>query len=541
MKGLLAKTIAASIRLAGRIPIIGDAIVKASFDAVRQNFGERSLLFQSLTDAWIEIDACTRKELQRTHESLIENSYLVQKIRNLYVQFSAGPSGLIVTPNATLMDGPENSPEEVKGVESWNQSRAVSWERWWRNPELNSDISGSQLTRQWSGQLFDKGEIFVILLPSEKTKFGVIPRIQTVDAHRCETPGDTKENNGNQIIDGKEVDSFGKVIAYWFKRANYGAYNSKVTFDRVEAFKDGKKQVIHKFKYRRPGQIRGIPEGFSVYNLVRDNMDLHKLEMGAAKLASEIGNVEINASGEVSTYANRQARMGFNTQTASGASKAVNFQANYKVSMGAKNIALQHGDSLKQFMIDRPTVATQAYWDLHNTVICVGYNVPRLLVLPISIQGTVARADLDVSGYGFGREHFEIIRELLCEIYEWQTEWAIKFDRSLDGQRPQDYQCCHIRPPRAPNVDVGYNANAEDVQLRNGTKTIQDVYAERQQDWRDQVVQQAEYLKFVKETAAQYGVEPSQITNLMVTESSNLETETDEKEPEQKEKETIED
>jgi hypothetical protein len=35
-------------------------------------------------------------------------------------------------------------------------------------------------------------------------------------------------------------------------------------------------------------------------------------------------------------------------------------------------------------MIDRPSVATQDYWDLHYTMICIGYEVPKMLVMPLS-------------------------------------------------------------------------------------------------------------------------------------------------------------
>src|ERR1043165_6445708 len=104
------------IRMAARLPIIGRA-VRASFEAVRQTWGERAWMFQSLQEAWLEIDALSRKELQRIHDGLIENSGIVQKIRCRYVQFSGGPSGLIGTPNASRWAGPVNTPEEKTRVE----------------------------------------------------------------------------------------------------------------------------------------------------------------------------------------------------------------------------------------------------------------------------------------------------------------------------------------------------------------------------------------------------------------------------------------
>lgn len=518
------------LRLAGRLPLIGNAIVKASFDAVRQTWGERSLMFQSLQDAWLEIDRLTRYELQRVHGGLVENSCIVQKIRCLFIQFSVGAGGLKCTPNASSMDsvpGADTAAEKT-AVENWNTARGENWERWFRSPELNSTISGAQSTRVWSGLLFDTGEIFLNLtFEDQKVPRGVVasrtPKFQTIDSHRCETPADRKEYNGNPIIDGVEMTPAGRPVAYWFKKTNFEALLTngvagEQLFDRIPAYdcrnwKAG--GVIHTFKHRRPGQVRGIPEGFSVYNLVRDNMDLHKLEMQAAKLASDIANVETNPTGELDTTTNRSARTNILSQTASGAYATKNIGVDYKVSIGSKNIALREGSSLQQFMINRPTVATQDYWDLHYTMICTGYNVPKMLVMPYSLQGTVTRADLDICGYGFGQENFELIAELLTTVYEWQSQWAHDYDLTMDGAWPEDYCAVFIRPPRKPNVDIGYTAKAVETEVLLGIRTIPDIYAEKQQDWRVKTIEICEYLKFVQDHASQFGVAAGKVTQLL--------------------------
>lgn len=512
------------LRVIGQIPLIGDAIVKASFDAVRQTWGERSWMFQTLQDAWLEIDKQSRYELQRVHGGLIENCYIIQKIRCLFLQFSVGASGLICTPNASQYTG-RSGAQAQKDVEAWNHARSENWQRWFRAPELNSNISGAQLTRLWSGLLFDTGEIFVNLITfADCGRAGKCPRFQTIDSHRCETPGDKRDNNGNPIIDGVEIDLNGKPVAYWIKRTNFDALltsgqNANTLFDRIPAYDPAnwkKGGIIHKFKYRRPGQIRGIPEGFSVYNLARDHMDLHKLEMQAAKLASDIANVELNSTGELQALTNRRSRMGIGSVNGAGQTVTKDVAADYRVSIGSKNISMMKGDALSQFLITRPTIVTQDYWDLHCTTICMGYNVPKMLVMPYSLQGTVTRADLDISGYGFGQENFEIIAELVRDGYEWQSGWAKDYDRTLDGEWPEDYQCVFIRPPRKPNVDIGYTAKAVEIETRLGIKTIPDIYAEKQQDFRVKTREIAEYLKYVKDLATEFGLDAGQITSLAV-------------------------
>lgn len=529
LKKFISAAFIRGVRAATRIPLIGRAVV-ASFDAVRQTWGDRSWLFQSLQDAWQEMDALTRMELQRIHESLIENSCIVWKIRELYLQFSVGPSGLICTPNASRWEGPDNSGDEKKRIEQWNHAYAESWERWWRAPELNDTVSGAQLTRIWSGLLFDRGEIFVHLTEETASDAkGVIrsrtPKVETIDAHRCCSPEGQREYQGNVIIDGRELTPQGKTVAYWFKKTNFnglltgGIAAGPDEFRRIEVLdKRGRRKLLHKYKYRRPGQLRGLPEGVSVFNLVRDNMDLHKLEMQAAKLASNIANVETNPGGELSTRANRQVNMRIGTQTPAGTTVTKNVPMDYKVSIGSSTIALKSGDKLDQFMISRPTVATQDYWDLHYTLICIGYNISKTIVMPASLQGTVTRADLDVSSYGFGREHFDILRELLTEVYEWRTEWAKDFDRTMDGEFPADYLGVIIKPPRAPNVDVGYTAKAEEIKLRLGIKTVPDVYSEQQMDWRLKTREAFEYQKYLDDCAKEFGIAAARVSELALDE-----------------------
>lgn len=554
--------ITAGFAVARKIPFLRQAVNR--YEAAFQGWGERSWLFGTLQDAWLEIDSMTRQELQRIHEQLIENSPIVQKIRSLKIQFSVGPAGLKVIPESS--------------DEGFNDARSANWENWWAAPELGSSISGAQLTRVWSGLLFDKGEIFIYKtnakVPVPRGAQRLEPRLQTIDAHRVKTPGGMTEDRktGYPIIDGIVVNpQTGERIAYYVRRANYSTFISgtantaEEVYDRLLA-----ENVIHVFKMRRPGQMRGIPEGVSAYNLVRDNMDLHKLEMQAAKLASEIATVETNRSGELSTYTSRKQKLNIQTQNAAGAAVTKNSFADYNVTVGAKKIAMQHGDKLEQFMISRPTVAAQNYWDLHYTLICMGYEVPKLLAMPYNLQGTVTRADLDVCANAF-RVEFELIRETLEAVYEWHGDWALKYDTEftgelwmnlvdrtaksfltarpvfdaknlaanragmqgvraawlsrqghakqspwvMDGATPPDAHQCLIRPPRAPNVDIGYTAKALEIEMRLGIKCPQDVFADKGQDWRQQVWQMGEFIQYVNEVAKQTGTDPNQITSLI--------------------------
>jgi hypothetical protein len=273
-------------------------------------------------------------------------------------------------------------------------------------------------------------------------------------------------------------------------------------------------------------------------------MDLHKLTMQCAKINAEIAAVETNPSGELSSVFNRKSKLQIASQDIAGNATVKNSFVDYNVSIGGKRIALKTGSSLKDFVTQMPSPATQEYWDLHITFICVGYNVPKMLVMPYSLQGTVTRADLDICTAAF-REDFELIKELCERVYAWQGKWDAESNLSftgekrlkalrngstaiakemlahaeksawvLDAKTPDDAHVCLIRPPRAPNVDIGYTAKALEIEMRLGIRVPQDIFADKGQDWRTQTRQMAEYLTYVKKLEKEFDLQPGQITSL---------------------------
>ncbi len=491
-------------QILSRLPFIGKIFNR--FEAAWQGWGERSWVQQSLQDARFDIDAATRQELQRRHRYWVSNSPLVQKLRALFIQFAVGPCGLKCVPNSR--------------DEKWNETRHESFEAWGQMPELSSRNSIHQCTAQWAGQLFDDGEFFILKTRDEKGR----PAIQTIEAHRILTPAKTTTYQGMPVYDGVAVDANGRA-AYYAVRVNnqmpVAGYDPSAAqwltggadeFNWVKA-----SDMIHKFKVRRPGQIRGIPEGFSCMNILHDLDDLQKMEMQCNKLATEIGLVETNPAGELDPMMNRRNRVNIQTVNAAGGAVNKTVWADYNVSFGGKKYALKSGDKLDNFMVNRPTISQQNYWDYLVTQVCIGYQQPKLIVVPYSLQGTVTRADLDICANAY-RVNFEQVADALREIYQWQGEWANSFDMSQDGASPDDYHEVVIRPPRSPNVDIGYTAKALEIELRLGIKTIQDVYAEKQMNWRVQLRQVAESMAYIRKLETEFKLNPGQISSLEIPE-----------------------
>ncbi len=479
-----------------------------------QQWGVRHWIQSSYQDARFEFDFAAVREVCRKHLDLIENTPIIAKIRNLKIQFAVGVQGLKVIPNAS------DSKMEADALENWNEARGKSWEAWAQSPELGSNLSLCELSVQWEGMLFDVGNVLVQKTRDEQGR----PKIQTIDFLRLQTPPHMASLENKEIIQGVRLTKInvpcridGKLTTREVVTGKPFSYFIRDEFDQKIFNEIPADQIIHKFRAIRPGMMVGLPEAFAVINKVIDYTDLHILEMGASKLAGKIANVHRNPSGELDTRQARRTGMKIQSQNNNGTVSQKNSSDFFEVSIGAMDYSIPNGSDIKNFIIERPTVAQQDYWQHIISEICAGYNVPKLLVFPFSLQGTVTRADLDVCANAF-RADFEMISSIVREIYEWQTTWAIKYDRSMDGQKPEEPLGCVIRPPRSPNVDIGYTAKALEIELRLGVKTLQDVYADKNEDWRIQLRQIAESMAFIQKLEKEFKLQPGQLSSLEVPE-----------------------
>jgi hypothetical protein len=504
--------IRAGFGLARRLPLIGPAM--ARYEAGYIQWGARRWLLTSYQDARFELDWGVTMEVCRKHIYFCENNPLVGRIENLAIQFAVGWNGLKVIPNATDPD------MERDDLQAHNSAKALRWEKFGVRPDLSNNFNLSQLTVLWERNLFRTGNIIVLKVLDEKGN----KKVQTIDRLRLMTPPQFQAEEGKTVIqgirlkvikvpiveiarDGRRVKQIKDVIT---GRPDVFYIRDEFELDKfAEVPAD---QVIHKFDPLAPGQMIGIPRGHRAINLLHDFEDLHILEMGAAKLAARIGTVHTNPAGEFAVDKNRAVQLKIGSVNAAGSTINKNALFDYKIEVGDQEIAMRSGDTLENFMVKRPTVAQQDYWDFMLSQICMGYNAPKLLVLPYSLQGTVTRADLDVCSQGFGLADFELVSSVVREIYEWWSDGDIKFDRSLLNEKiPAQPHDCVIRPPRAPNVDVGYTAQALAAELEMGKKSLQDVLAEDNKDWRQHLTRIAETEAFLNQLGKKYNLPPERI------------------------------
>ena len=505
------RAITAGLALGRSLPLLGRVV--ARFDAAYTDWGMRRWLNSSYQDARFEVDYSASMELARKQIYFVENCPVIKRIENLKIQFAVGVDGLMVVPNA------HDDNLDKADIEAFNEARAVRWNQFCASPDIGSNLSMAELTILWERSLFRTGNIIVIKAYDEQGN----PKIQTVDRLRLMTPPQMMGEEGKTVCqgirlkkitvpviqigqDGRRVKVMKEIVT-----GKPELYYIRDEFEMDKFAEVPAENVIHKFVSYQPGQMVGVPEGHTAINLIHDFTDLHILEMQASKIAGQIAVVETNPTGELSTRNHRQVGMKINSTTPNGSNVTKNAQVDYEVTVGAQKIALKNGSKIEDFMVQRPTVAQQDYWDFLLSQICIAYNVPKLLVLPYSLQGTVTRADLAVARDAF-RTDFEIVSSVLRDIYCWWSARDLKHNPKNYGvQIPAQPHLCEIAPPDSPDVDIGYTAQSLATEMELGVTSFIDVCTRRKVDWRTQLRNVAKTEAYIDELGKEYNVAPERI------------------------------
>jgi len=504
--------ITAALHVARATPGIGR--VFARFEAAYTNWGARRWLWTAYQDARFEVDWAASMEICRKFIYFCENNAICRRIEWLRCQYATGVDGLQVTPDVS--DAKLSQPE----LEGWTAARQARWDAWCKSPDISNKLTMGELTILWERMLFRTGNIIVVKCLDGNGQLA----IQTIDRLRLQTPPQFAGEEGKTVCqgirlkkivvsevvvsDGKRVKSQREIVT-----GKPECYYIRDEFDDAKFVEVPAENVIHKFDCLMPGQMVGIPDGHAVINLLHDFEDLQILEMGAAKLAGKLSTVTRNRTGEFSGNTARTSRLTITGVDNNGNNTSKNELYDYNVTVGAQEIAMMHGDDINNFMIKRPTVAQQDYWDFLLNQICMGLNVPRLLVAPYSLQGTVTRADLAVARDAFRRD-YEIVSAVLREIYEWWGERDVRHNPANYGKKiPADYNACEIHPPDAPDVDIGYTAAGQAIEMENGATNVAQICGRRKINWRSLLKQTAQIEQYIDSLAKQYGIDSSRISS----------------------------
>lgn len=471
--------------------------VQARYEGAIWRWGERSWIPASIQDARFDADSSTRLELIRKSRYFERNSALVNALADVFEQFTVG-TGLQCIP--------------ASSSEGWNAKAAEAWGLWCQYPDLTSLQGFGTLQGLIARSWFIDGEVFIRKTKSPDTGRN---RVELIEAHRIQTPPSRRSEEGRTIVDGIEINEFGRPVAYWVKTSPVVGVSAPAQVQQVGIDEQWARipaeEMLHVMEPGRPGQYHGLPFLYPVMNDLHDLEDLQIYEMQAAKDAATNSTFVTNAAGEApSSTAKRRLRLQIQSQDASG-NAVVKEAAQWYEDARASGIRyLRPGEDVKQFVSGRPSVAVQQYWDYLIQKVCAGVGIPKLLVMPWgSIQGTVVRGVYDSAAIFF-RCRSQVIQDITRDLYAWVMRAETAYNRKV-SDKPGDWYKVNVCPPRAVNVDVGYQSAANIADLQAGILTHEELIARSGQDWRVVLENKARIAAHVKALAEKYGVTPQEI------------------------------
>lgn len=451
--------------------------------------GKRSFIDALYRDARFDADKATRAEIARKARYFEANNAIVNRLADLFEQYTVGPNGITVIPSSS--------------DERFNQSAASEFAEWCKRCDFNGQISFQGMQGLTSRAQFIDGEGF--WLKTSNMGLPAEPRLQMIESHRVANPEEAVKSSRSH--DGVALDSYGRPVGFWVDTAFPGAVNS------VYQMKPSA-DVVHIWEPSRIGQLRGMSFLYPVLNDVHDLDDLGIFEMRAAKASADTTTVIYNEAGEIGADQLAEMQRSRFTSEVTNAEGTVSEEQRskfYADSVGGRTVVAFRGDKVEQFVSQRPSVAVQSFWDHIIAKICVGVGMSKLLVFPQSMQGTVVRADLDVCDAWF-RARSSVMQGKVVEVYQWWLKWAVQNVKSL-ANPPKDYLNCTVRAPRSVKVDVGYDSAAVISELKAGIRTMESICAPMGEDWRNVMRQSAKEAAFVQVLAEDFGVPAHEIAS----------------------------
>ncbi len=302
--------------------------------------------------------------------------------------------------------------------------------------------------------------------------------------------------NDPLAVDGIKFDAHGNPVEYHFLRAHPGdLIGSALTYDRVPA-----SAVFHWYDPDRPNQARGIPvttPALPLYSQIRrfTLASLTSAEIGAA------------ISGVMKSKLPPEYQPAGNPNAPTGQRPTFD---RVDIEHGGL-LTLPEGWDATAFDAKQPVAGYKEFKGEVLTEAGAGMNAPRNLSTKSSADYNYSSARLDHIPY---RAEVAIIRDRLRRhILERLFRAWIKEAALIPGYLPE------ILPPAAqftlswqwdgvPSIDPVKDATADDIGLKNGTKTLSDVLAERGKSWEEHLRQKAREIALARKLEKENGLEP---------------------------------
>lgn len=392
----------------------------------------------------------------------LRNRAIDEAERNPFVE------GMIETYVASVVgvDGP--SLQVQSDDTDFNEWAEKTWWKWWESPDANGMLAGVDMLRQAVRSLWTCGEFVWVVVADE----AMSPQMRIQDIHPRRLKSPLAGALDGKMREGVERDDMGKAVKYYIESFMASEQYGR-TVGEIKPYDAD--NVIHGFKQREPGQLRGIPWLAPVLQTCADLRCYDEQVMDSARLAADMAvllwtnhpdaqYVPVNESTTFERRVIRTAPPGWQP-----------FQAN------ASQPAAQYSDYRSERLreIGRPV------------------NMPLMMVRLDSSNHNYSSARFDGQLYSRGVAATQrwLVRTALDRlVHRLLREAALADGVSI----PEDYEL-RWTWEAMPHVDPGKEADASEKALKNNTTTLADECAKGGKDWEQVLAQRAREKQRVKE------------------------------------------
>jgi lambda family phage portal protein len=311
--------------------------------------------------------------------------------------------------------------------------------------------------------------------------------LQFIDADQVCNPFDrlistAVDSAGNTLVDGFEVDPYGREIAIHVQDPK--AIAPKYTRVPVNG-PSGRRFVLHPGNYELVGQVRGISILAPIIHDLQKITDYSISEIEAALINSVIAGYEIaGASGKVSGLAGGVVQAGSGSASSSSASSVGNGVPTRiidKPGIWVKKVPF--GGDIKSFDTKRPNVNFAEFVKAVLTHLAAALSIPiEVLEMSFNSNYSASRASLILFW-----QRVENWRESLISqfLQPWYDTWFIEAERAGRFQAPGFRDGNPLMRAAwlnvnwigisMPSIDPTKDASADDARIAQGSTTREQV------------------------------------------------------------------
>lgn len=374
-----------------------------------------------------------------------------------------------------------------------NKEIEKAWKKWCK--KQNCDVTETQSLNQMIRMAVERKKVDGgILFIKRYVEGGFVPfRVQTVEVDELDSSVMQPRNSANKVVGGIEYNAYNKAVGYYIRQYDINGYNT-LQPEYVEA-----KNVIFYFTKKRPSQLREMSDMAQTIPRIRD---ANEFMMAVA--------VKERIEACLSVFIKK-------TVPTTGLGRSGNTSAGERVSYDGKLLSpgmikeLNVGDEVQVINPTGQGADATSFTKLQQRLIGAGQGLSYEATSRDMAEATYssARQGMIEDGLTYEEEK-ELLLEVLDEIYETFVISAVLCGAvNINGfWADKEKYLSHdwTQEPKAW-IDPQKESNANKTALQTGQKTFKQIAAENGRDWRDQINDIAEVIKYGKEV----GVDMTQI------------------------------